>query len=470
MDNIVSTLGAGSGIDTRALTDSLVNAERAARTTPLTARGASLDARISALGQVRSALQGIASSLDSRVRAGGLGLVPASSNAGSVAIDRLGAGPATAFAANVTVNRLASAQQLSFAPLASAAAPVGLGTLTIGFGTRSDNEDGSFAFAGTGSSVDIVIDASNNSLTGLRDAINRAGTSVTASIVSNADNATLVLRGAEGAANGFIVSAAPAADDAGLLRFSATPGRPTATLRSRAADADLSLDGVAVSRASNLIDDLVPGTRIRLLRADPAATTVLSAARDPTQLEATVSDVAGTLGALRSLLGDLRRGATGSDAGGALAADPTARTIDQRLAGLVAAPVAAANGLRLRDLGVSVDRAGVIGFDPARLAALPPTRLGDAEALLRSLAAPALSTQPGRLLSIAELVTPASAGLARARATVTTGLAAVDTRLATYRSQLTQQFAAMDRLVAASRAVGAQLTQLLNARKGRNDN
>lgn len=459
MNSIVSTLGAGSGIDTRALIDELVAAERTARTVPLDARRTALDARISALGQLKSGLQGIAASLNARVKSGALGLAPVSSDAGNVAIERFGTGPVAAFASSLTVNRLASAQQLTAAPLASGEATVGQGVLTISFGTRTETGAG-FGFAGNGSSVDVVIGPDNDTLVGLRDAINRAQSGVTATIVANAGSATLSLRGPEGAAQAFLISAA---GDAGLQRFAYTPGAPTLSLAGRAGDAELSLDGIAVTRGSNVVDDLVTGTRLRLVKADAAATTVISASRDGGQLAQTVADFASTLDAMRSLIKDYRKGASGSDPAGALANDATARAMDQRIAGLVTAPVAAANGLRMRDLGVNIARDGTIAFDAARFAALSPARYADAEALLKSLAAPALSTQPGRLLSIAELATPASNGLGRTRATVTGELAKVDLRLAAYRTTLTRQYAAMDRAVAATKAVQAQLDQQIAA-------
>ena len=464
MVDIVSSLNAGAGFDTRALIDELVAAERSAKTTPLNTRATALDARISALAQVRSSLQGVATSLGTRLASGALGLVPASSDSASIAISRLGTGPTSAFVGNVTVNRLASAQQLTAAPLASADAPVGLGTLTIAsFGRRSDTGGGFSFSAGSAAAVDIVVDAGNNSLSGLRDAINKASTGVTASIVANAGSATLSLRGSDGADQAFIISAAPAAGDTGLQRFAYTPGSPTLALATQAGDAELSVDGIAVTRSSNVIDDLFAGARLVLRKADPAAKMIVSAARDTTELAATVSDLAGTLTAMRALLGDLRKGASGDTAAGALANDATARTIDQRLAALVAAPNVAANGLRLRDLGISVARDGSLSYDAARLAALPAARLGDAETLLKALAAPALSTQPGRLQSIADLATPASDGLTRQRQAVTRDLATADTRLATYRTTLTRQYAAMNALVAASKAVGTQLDQQIAA-------
>ena len=460
MASIVSTLGVGSGIDTKALIDALVGADRDARRLPLTARGEALTARISALGQIRSSLQGIATSLAARVSSGSLGLLPASSDA-AIGAARRGTGPVQAYDMAVSVTALAAAQRLVAVPLASAAAPVGEGVLTIGFGRRTALEDGGFSFVAGGlPGLDIVITSENNSLTGLRDAINAAGGGLTASIVSNAGSATLAIRGPDGADSGFVISAAETAAEpgapvqAGLARFAYTPGDPAMTLTSASADAALLVDGIAVTRSSNVIDDLVTGVRLTLTKLATGVT--LSAARDTIALGTTVSDFAATLSAMRGLVGDYRKGATGSDPAGALASDATARAIDQRLMGLVTVPIAAANGLRLRDLGVSVSRTGEVTFDAARFAALPAARRSDAEVLMRTLSGSSFSSSSS-LQAIAELVTPATSGLTRRRDAVTADLARIEVRLADYRASLTKQYAAMDRLVAASKAVGAQL-------------
>jgi flagellar hook-associated protein 2 len=456
--DIVSTLGAGSGIDTRTLIDQLVSADREARTRPLIARNDALAARISALGQARSALQGIATSLASRVASGALGLIPASSDA-AVAVERRGNGPAVAFTSALSVTALAAGQRLEAAPLASAAEPVGEGVLTFGFGRRTDLGGGNFSFAASGApALDVTITAANNSLSGLRDAINAAsnaaGAGVFASIVSNAGAARLVIRGSDGAENGFVISAAEAPGSPGLARFAHLPGNAPLTLTSAAADAELSLDGIAVTRGSNTIDDLVPGIRLRLAR--PASGVTLSAARDGDALATTVSDFASTLSAMRDLLADFRKSASGGEPAGALAGDATARAIDQRLVAMVTQPIAAANGLRLRDLGVSVSRTGAISFDPDRLAALPRGRQGDAETVLRTLSASSFGS-PSGLQAIAAMATPATTGLTRQRDAITSSLAKVEAQLAVYRTTLTRQYAAMDRLVAASKAVGVQL-------------
>ena len=463
--NPLTALNAGSGIDSRSLIDGLIGVERAARTDPITRRIETLGARISALAQLRSALSGIATSLDTRVRSGEIGLQLASSDS-AVRVERIGIGPQTALASGLAVNRLATGQRVNGPALASASAPVGQGTLTIITGTRTPDGNGSFTFsAGPQPSVNITITPDNDSLSGLAAAINASDAGITASIVAGSGTATLVLRGREGAENGFIISAAPVpaapGDPPGLERFNHTPGAEAMTLGEASQDAELVLDGVVVTRPSNRIEDLVPGARLTLART--ASGVAITAARDAAALSGALADFAGTLQAMRQLVGDFRRPSQDGEEPGPLATDPTARLLDQRLVRLVTTAIPEANGLRLADLGVSVQRDGSITVDAAQLANLPPTRLGDAEALLRELSGAARPDRPNRLQSIAQIVGSAGDGLVRQRDAASRNLARVEVQIEANRLLLTRQFAAMDTAIGQSRAVSAQLDQLVDS-------
>ncbi len=457
--NPLTAFGAGSGLDSRAIVDGIINAEQASRTQPISRRIETLQARISALGQLRSALSGIAVSLDTRLRSGELGLGLASSDA-AVGVERLGSGPPGALLSEVSVTRLAAGQRLSGPVLASAEEPVGLGTLSIGFGTRTDIEGGGFSFAaGAQPGVTITITPENNSLAGLAQAINAAGSGLSASIVTSAGSAQLVIRGPEGAANGFIISAAP--DGEGLERFNHTPGGEAMTLGQAAVDAELTLDGIAVTRPGNRIDDLIPGARLTLNRTVSGA--AITASRSPQAVSGALADFVGTLQAMRQLIGDFRRPAQDGEAPGPLANDPTARALDQRIARLVNHVVPEAGGLSLAQLGVGIARDGTITVDTARLATLPPTRLADAEALLREMSGAASPTRPNRLQSIAQLAVTAGEGLGRQQARAQSDLGKVERQIEVRRALLTRQFAAMERSVGESRAVGLQLQQLVDS-------
>ncbi|WP_353217302.1 flagellar filament capping protein FliD [Sandarakinorhabdus sp.] len=460
--NALTALNAGSGLDSRALVDGLVGVERSSKSEPINRKLETLNARISALGQLRSALTGIATSLDTRVRSGELGLQLASSDS-AISIERIGTGPAGALASGVAVTVLAGGQRLSSAAISGgASAAVGEGTLTIITGRRTPLAPSGFSFAGGAApSVNINITSANNSLQGLAAAINASDAGITASIIASQGNATLVLRGPEGADNAFIISAAPTGVGPGLERFNHTPGAETLVHGEAARNAELSVDGVAVTRGSNRIDDLIPGARLTLRR--PASGMAITAARDGQALSGALADFTGTLQAMRQLIGDFRRPSANGDAPGPLATDATARLLDQRITRLVTAAVPQANGLRLADLGVSVARDGSITVDAARLANLPPTRLGDAEALLREMTGAARADRPNRLQSIAQIAGTASDGLVRQREAATRDLAKVDVQVAALRTLLTRQFSAMDTAVAQSRAVGAQLNQLVDS-------
>uniref|UniRef100_UPI0013DA6FB4 flagellar filament capping protein FliD n=1 Tax=Sandarakinorhabdus rubra TaxID=2672568 RepID=UPI0013DA6FB4 len=134
---------------------------------------------------------------------------------------------------------------------------------------------------------------------------------------------------------------------------------------------------------------------------------------------------------------------------------------DQRIARLVRAEVGEANGLTLADLGVGIARDGSITVDSARLAALPPTRLADAEALLRELSGAASPTRPNRLASIAQLALTANEGLTRQQARANRDLERVEEQAAARQALLTRQFAAMERSVGLSRAAQTQIDQLV---------
>ena len=79
------------------------------------------------------------------------------------------------------VTDLAVAQRLKSGTFTNITDTVGTGTLTIQYGTFAA---GTFTGNGTGTST-INIDSTNNTLAGVRDAINKANVGVTASIVND---------------------------------------------------------------------------------------------------------------------------------------------------------------------------------------------------------------------------------------------------------------------------------------------
>lgn len=457
MPSVLSTFGVGSGIDTTALIDGLVSADKATRSAALTRRTGDLDARISAMAQVRSALSAVSSSLATRVLQGGLG-VQVGSSSSVVGIETRGGGPPAPFDADVRIDQLAGFQTLVAPRLAGNTAPVGTGTLTLTFGTRTAIDGGGFGFVARADvPVAITIAAGDDSLTGLRDAINRAGTSVRASIVSDVQGSTLVLKGGNGGDQAFTLTAAPDAGVAGLERFDYRPEAAALTLGTDARDALLNVDGVDIRRPGNIVDDLMTGVRLRLngVTAQPVA---LAGRRDDSATVTAIADLTDALSALRGLVSGFRKAGDSGAAAGPLSGDGTTAAIDARIVGLLSTPVSS-GGLTLRDCGVSVTRAGALVFDARRLAQLPESRRGEVDALLKGLTTAAVPGGIAPLQALAGLADAAASGLDRRKTRFAAESLAIDVRNTAYRAQLVSQFAAMERAVAASKSAGSFLDQ-----------
>lgn len=449
MASIANTLGVGSGVDTTALIDALVNADRAPRDAALKVRGERAAARQAGLGQIGSALDALVAAMASRTRGGALGPLPGSSDTGVITARATAGATRTLQPTTIEVRALAGGQSLVSAALASAAAPVGQGTLTLTLGRMTADGQG-FSFAGAAAGTEIVIGPGNDSLTGLAAAINRAQTSVRASIVDDGTGARLTLKGPTGAASAFILTAS---GDLGLDRFLHAPAASAMTVAAAARDADLRVDGIVVTRASNSIADLIPGVRLDLVRAAPGTSVTVAASRDTAGLASAVGDLADALNALHDLNATLTRGGSNGDAAGALAGDATVRGVQRQLGGLTVG----AGGLS--SVGLTTQRSGLVTVDTARLGKALETDPDGVEALLVRLTA----TGGALVAARGALSSSAADRLTREQRDVTTAQAAQETRSAALRTQLTRQYAAMERAVGGFKATQSYLDQQIKA-------
>jgi flagellar hook-associated protein 2 len=472
MDNILATLNAGSGLDVKALVSSLVDAERTPRATLLDQRQARVEARLSALGQFRAALDALVTALDQRLDGGTLRGQPRVSDPASLSFT---VDPGVTVARqSLEIRQLARPQTLSSAPVADPLAPIGTGTLTIAFGTVAGTGAPTGFTANPLAPLVVPITVGEASLEGMKNAINDAaavaGAPVQAQLLADAGGTRLVLRGAFGEASGFTVETTgdPALD---AFAFNATTA---ALIRTQAAaDAIVAIDGLELRRPANIVTDLVPGARIVLARAAPGAPVAIEAAREPAELKDAVRGVAAALDELSTLGRGLARAGSATASAGALAADGATRRALKSLADLpsrILVPVAGTAPARLSDLGVTLDREGRFIVDEARLARAVADHPGAVEALLAKLnEKPAVGTPAGPLRQLAQSfreVAQGSAGqptaLAREAQAIARDRAQLDARAESRREALTRQFAALDRAVGQSKALRSFLDQQID--------
>ncbi|UTF60804.1 flagellar filament capping protein FliD [Gilvimarinus sp. DA14] len=265
-NNIISSLGGGSGIDTTNLINDLVSINRAPEENRLNSRETKLETQISDYGLLRSALSELEGSV---AQLGSADTFDAKSvsvpDTSLLALTEL-TSSAVAGSYQVKVEQIAQSQSVASGGFASTDAEIGKGEITLRFGDWNAALD-SFAVDTEKSGATITIDDSNNTLEGLRDAINDAGVGVQASIVSDGSDYRLLLTSPTGASNEIELTATEDASAPGLAQFDFNALSQNMTQQQEGKDAILRVNGLQVTRETNSVDDVINGLSMDLFSA-----------------------------------------------------------------------------------------------------------------------------------------------------------------------------------------------------------
>ncbi len=287
--SIISSLGTGSGIDTNKLADQLTEANKVVQANRLTTRKTLLETQISDYGLLRSSLSKL------ETAAAALGSAD-TFNAKSLSIPdtkllsitKLDA-KAPAGAYQLKVEQVAQSQSLGSGTFSSMTDPIGKGTLTIRLGEWNAGLTG-FAVDSTKTGATITIDDTNNSLTGLRDAINKANIGVAASIVGDGGSYRLLLTSKSGAKNEIEISATEDPGALGLAQFNFNETTRNLTQQQEGLDAKVRVNGLLVSRESNQVKDVIDGLEFDLFSASLTETVSITINEDKSVAEKAIRD------------------------------------------------------------------------------------------------------------------------------------------------------------------------------------
>jgi flagellar hook-associated protein 2 len=175
---MISSPGIGSGLDINSIISKLMQLERRPLDN-LEQKESEYQAQLSAYGKIKSSLSKMQTALDDlRFESRYLDSTASSSNEDAFSATADSSAAAGSYA--VVVNNLATAHKVASATIADSETALGTGSLDISVG---------------GDSFSVTIDSSNNTLSGIRSAINNAtdNTGVTATIINDANGGHLVL-------------------------------------------------------------------------------------------------------------------------------------------------------------------------------------------------------------------------------------------------------------------------------------
>ncbi len=452
ISSIANSLGFGSGIDTAGLVADLAAASRAPKVARLDTLSRANQARVSALAQARSDLDSFADSLESLISNGTLRSKPISSDETALALTAKTGSLLGSYSGQLVVQSLAKAQSNYSENIASRSAPIGEGNLSLTVGTNTYN---------------IAIDSTNDSLDGLAAAINAAGSGVAASVVNDAGEFKLVVKGQSGAANAFALNV-DASAPASLQRFSTT----AMTSGQAASDAAFTLDGVGYRRTSNTIDDVITGMSMVLKKADPLATISISATRPSETIKQTMTDFVAVFNTLKTDMEAARKANNGN---------PALRALERQLNGFIARPLTSnASISRLSDIGVSTTRNGTLTLNMARFEAVLRDNPDAVEAMFNPPrdAGQTDITDPGISFALDSLRDSAvgtngplemvKVALQREADAIEKNRTRMEARELAYRSRLETQFAGMDARIGALKATQSYLEQQIKLWNGNN--
>lgn len=397
----VSSAGVGSGLDVNAIVNQLLAVESRPLSL-LQSRATDLKTELSTFGTIKGKYADLGTAVDALL-APGLwnGTTATSDDAASVAVSS--AGGAAAGNYTVVVSNLASAQAVTSSAFGSSGSTLSAGTLTFELGawSGSGTPPSTFTAKSGAPPVTLTIGASD-SLATIRDKINAAGAGVTASLINDGSGSRLSLRSsATGAVNGFRVTATESQDDGnaatGLsaLGFDPSAGASTLTLSQSARDANATINGVAVTSASNTLKDVVDGLTLKLQK-QPAAAVNVTVAADTASVKTAITGFVTAFNALASYIHTQTAYDATNKTGGPLQGDQSALSMQNQLRTVLnQSSSASATWSRLSDIGITIQSDGTLASNS--------TKLGNALTNLPEL----------KKLFFTDGATPAASGFAR---------------------------------------------------------
>lgn len=368
----ISSPGIGSGLNVASLVSSLMATEQGPMNTILK-QEATDQAKISAYGTLKSALGDLQTAASTLNQSSTFTSV-AANVADSSYFTAAPTSGAVAGDYNIQVKALAASQKLVSPAFADPTTVVGAGTLTIDIGKYDTSTTPPGFTAKSGSKpVTITISPDNNTLAGIRDAINGANAGISASIVNDgtgnrlsittkdsgtANEVRIGVSTSDGSTTGLSALAYDASSSSGLTQNVA------------AADAHLVVDGLDVYKSSNTITDAVQGITLTLLKTTPSDGTPnkLSLVPDTDKIRTAIDSFVTAYNAVHSQITTLTAYDASTNTASLLTGDATTNGIDAKLRSMVTSTVnTGIPGLTsLTDLGVGFQPDGTLKVDTTK--------------------------------------------------------------------------------------------------------
>ena len=395
----ITATGIGSGLDVESLVSQLVLSDVQPVENRLNTKEAAYLAQVTAYGSVKSTLAKFQTAA-------------ASASAASQYIGKLASTPlvdtvtATADSSaavgdyDLEVTSLAKAQSLASSAFSATTATLGTGTLTISLGTVGYDSVGSSVTGFTQKSgttpVSVVIDSSNNTLTGVRDALNAASAGLNASIVNDGSGYRLVIQSnSTGAENAVSISVADtgdsnSTDNAGLSQLAFNESAAHLLQTGAGTDAAIKINGLDVTSTSNTVTDAVEGVSFTLKKIT-SSPVLISVTKDTAKATAGVNGLITAFNQFNTEINSLTAYNATTASGSVLTGDATLRNLASNVRAALNAAVANSGGQysTLAELGITTNVIdGSLSLNNTKFAAILESDATDVAKVLAAFGTP----------------------------------------------------------------------------------
>ncbi len=371
MPSEISFSGIGSGIDFTVIREAILS-QRARPIALMQSKAGDYNARIDALKQLNTALAALTSSAETLTNRD-LGTGRSTTTGDANVITATATSAANLGSYDVNISRLATNLTQASRSFSSTSAPIlANGATTATFELRQ---------GGAATGVSLSIDSNNNTLAGLRDAINATNAGITASIVDvNGDGSgqQLVLSSKETGASGRVE----------LIETTSTGTLTDLNIRGlnppdsdfTKLDAALTVNGLNITRSTNSISDALTGVTFNLKKTGSTSIGVTQS----TEIENKLRGFVNAYNAIQDFVANQYKKDAKSRPTGILAGDSTLRNVQQQLRDVIGA-VSSDNGgafTSLTEIGITKADDGKLSIDSTVFNDKLKTAPDDVKALL----------------------------------------------------------------------------------------
>lgn len=449
----VGTIGVGSGLPLEELLANLRKAESA----PLTLiqdKKTLAEARLSAYGVLKSAVESLQKSAEALAKPETFGAMKGASSSETITVAATSSAIAGKY--SLEVSQLASAQVLVAPGQADRAAAIGSGgviTFTLGDGTEKTLD-----LTGKGTSLNDLVAAIN--------ADDSLG--VQATIVNDGSGSphrlllTATETGTEAALRSITVDGNT--DLSGVLAFD-TSGGPSVMAETAAQNAELTVNGIAVTSQSNTVEDVLEGVTLTLTQTTTAPVTI-TMSRDDAATTKAINAFVSAYNSLQSTITNLTSYSSTDNTSSVLTGDSAARTIQSRLREVLYTTLPDGEVRTLAQLGISTNpTTGALSVDTEKLNAALKDNLDDVTRLFtgeNGMAAKLTAATDSILRDTDGILSSATDRVNRTISDLDTQYENTSVRIDATMERYRQQFIALDSMVAQMSSTSAYLTQQLS--------